>query len=355
MIKELQIGSIIKDIQNDSSYRVIYLNRGYILCVLLSDYKKKLQFGEFQRSSLIELMGNGTITIHKPNFKMFDYNQLSDKNKTIYDRNKEIIFEAEKEYGPCFFEIATRKRKPIIDELARKFDINNKTVIEIVKRYLLSGKNEASLIDNRGTNKGQNINYKRKVGHPSSLVQVGIPLDDNLREIFEKAKRYYLSKRNTSYQNTYDWMCAKYFTAIKETKSENGPIITYELYPSNQRPTLKQMSNYIRNNSTFNQRKVSKTSKREFRNDHRLLQSDNLYNVLGPGDVVEMDEVEMDVSLVSEVDPSKVIGRPIVHCMIDVYSRKIIAISVSLENNSVLGLTNCLINLAEDNYELCKR
>ena len=47
-----------------------------------------------------------------------------------------------------------------------------------------------------------------------------------------------------------------------------------------------------------------------------------------------MDEVEMDVSIVSEVDPTKVIGRPIVHAMVDVYSRMITAVSVSLENNS---------------------
>ena len=76
-----------------------------------------------------------------------------------------------------------------------------------------------------------------------------------------------------------------------------------------------------------------------------MLVSDNLLNVHGPGDLFEMDEVEMDVSIVSEVDPTKVIGRPIIHAMVDVYSRMITAVSVSLENNSVLGFTNCLLNL----------
>lgn len=68
-----------------------------------------------------------------------------------------------------------------------------------------------------------------------------------------------------------------------------------------------------------------------------------------------MDEVEMDVSIVSEADQTKVIGRPIVHAMVDVYSRMIAAVSVSLENNSVLGFTNCLLNLGEDNKQLCRR
>ena len=41
--------------------------------------------------------------------------------------------------------------------------------------------------------------------------------------------------------------------------------------------------------------------------------------------------------------------------MVDVYSRMITAVSVSLENNSVLGFTNCLLNLGEDNKQLCRR
>lgn len=128
-----------------------------------------------------------------------------------------------------------------------------------------------------------------------------------------------------------------------------------EYVQPDQRPTKSQMENYIVTHTSAKARRVCKTSKREYRNDERMLVSDNLLNVHGPGDLFEMDEVEMDVSIVSEVDPTKVIGRPIVHAMVDVYSRMITAVSVSLENNSVLGFTNCLLNLGEDNKQLCRR
>ena len=150
-------------------------------------------------------------------------------------------------------------------------------------------------------------------------------------------------------------MCATYFVQRIEKEDKYGKSYEYKLLPIDQRPTKRQMENYIRKHTTKKQRDIAKTSRREYRNNKRLLVSDNLYNVHGPGDVVEMDEVEMDVSLVSEADPCKTIGRPIVHAMIDIYSRMIIAVSVSLENNSILGLTNCLINLAEDNKMLCHR
>ena len=48
-----------------------------------------------------------------------------------------------------------------------------------------------------------------------------------------------------------------------------------------------------------------KTSRQEQRNNKRLLLSDNLKGVTGPWDCVEMDEVEVDLSLVSADDPKK--------------------------------------------------
>ena len=41
--------------------------------------------------------------------------------------------------------------------------------------------------------------------------------------------------------------------------------------------------------------------------------------------------------------------------MIDVYTRMIVAYSVAFDNNSVLGITNCFLNLLDDKQELCNR
>lgn len=70
--------------------------------------------------------------------------------------------------------------------------------------------------------------------------------------------------------------------------------------------------------------------------------------------MVEIDACEADVSLVSELDPDQAIGRPIVYFMIDVYSRIILAVSVAFDNNSILGITNLFLNLADDKQEYCK-
>lgn len=86
-----------------------------------------------------------------------------------------------------------------------------------------------------------------------------------------------------------------------------------------------------------------------------MLLSDSLDGVKGPGDLVEIDACEVDISLVSEVNPEKTVGRPVVYFMIDVYTRIILAVSVSFDNNSALGITNLFLNLSDNKHEYCAR
>lgn len=80
-----------------------------------------------------------------------------------------------------------------------------------------------------------------------------------------------------------------------------------------------------------------------------------MYGVYGVGDLVECDACEMDVGFVRMNNVEQSTGRPIVYCMIDVASRVIIAVSISFENNSFLGITNLLLNLSDDKVEYCKQ
>lgn len=352
---KLDIGYVIHDMEEDKDYRIIYKEKNYIAAILMTCRDGKFEIDEFDQGHLQKMINEHLVVIREPDFKYFDPDTLSEKNKEIYERNRDIVNQIEKEYGPCYFKLMTRKPKLLIKELSKKYNIHTKTIYKIVKKYLSSGLSSYSLLSATGKTKSNKKEYTKKMGHHSIMGEIGVPLTSNILEIFDKATKKYLSGREKTYQNVYDWMCATYFVQRIEKEDKYGKSYEYKLLPIDQRPTKRQMENYIRKHTTKKQRDIAKTSRREYRNNKRLLVSDNLYNVHGPGDVVEMDEVEMDVSLVSEADPCKTIGRPIVHAMIDIYSRMIIAVSVSLENNSILGLTNCLINLAEDNKALCRR
>lgn len=351
----LKVGSIIHEMESNIDHRVIYENGDCFVTILMHSPKSKVIINEWYSEMIRNLLENREIVIHEPKYdKVFDEDNLSSKEKELYLRNKDIVDMVRKAYGPCYFELASRKEKPCIKELSEKYKITTRTVLYIIKSYLMSGLDPYSLLPKAGKKSKGNLNYEKKTGRPP-MFEAGMPLTNELREIFDDCCKHYLSGREKSYSTTYDWMLTKYFTVRVEMQSEDGVIIRQKLLPIDQRPTQNQMETYIRNNTSTKERSICKTSKREYRNNERMLVSDNLLNVHGPGDLFEMDEVEMDVSIVSEVDPTKVIGRPIVHAMVDVYSRMITAVSVSLENNSVLGFTNCLLNLGEDNKQLCRR
>lgn len=352
---KLDIGYVIHNMDEDKDYRIIYKANNYIAAILMTERDGKFEIDEFDQNTLLEMVKNHLVAVREPNFKYFDPDALSEKNRAIYERNRDIVNQVEKEYGPCYFELMTRKPKPIMDQLSKKYSITRKSVLQIIKKYLTSGLSSYSLLPSTGKNSSKNITYTKKTGRPNIMGSAGILVTEEVKQIFEEATKKYLSGREKSYQTVYDWMLARFYVEQIETENEYGKTYDYKLLPIDKCPTKNQMIYYIRKHTTKKQRDIAKTSHTEYRNNQRLLVSDNLYNVHGPGDVVEIDEVEMDVSLVSEADPTKVIGRPIVHVMIDIYSRMIIAVSVSLENNSVLGLTNCLINLAEDNKALCRR
>lgn len=315
----LKVGSILHDMEQNIDHRVIYMNKDYFVTILINGIKEKTEINEWHIQTLQHFVNKKQIAVREPKFdKVFDFDSLPEKTKGIYLRNKDIVETVGDIYGPCYFCLGTRKPKPCFQELADKYNISKKTVFYVIKQYLTNGLDPFALLPQIGKKSKANMHYSTKTGRPPMFEQ-GIPLTDELREIFDDCCKHYLSGREKSYATTYDWMLTKYFTARVETQTSDGVVVQNKLLPIDQRPTKSQMENYIVTHTSAKARRVCKTSKREYRNDERMLVSDNLLNVHGPGDLFEMDEVEMDVSIVSEVDPTKVIGRPIVHAMVDVY------------------------------------
>ena len=203
-----------------------------------------------------------------------------------------------------------------------------------------------------GHNKGKVYEFQNKPGRKSDYFEdSGVIIDDVIEGYFQEALKDYKSGRQKTLKSVYEKMNNKHFT---KTEMVNG-VPTMILLPVFERPTFRQFYYYVQKHLSEEEKAVIKTSKAEVRNDKRLLLSDIMEGVKGPGDMVEIDACEADVSLVSELNPNQSIGRPIVYFMVDVFSRVILAMSVALDNNSVLGVTNLFLNLADDKREYCQK
>ena len=348
----LKRGDILTDTQEDIRYRVIALHQDLIiLCKMDVD---NLELIEQELKTVISLMNDDSLVVEHPTFPVFKEEELSEPIKESFQTQRAAMRELKKAYGPTYMDLMGKKPKPKAKAIMEKYNIKKATFWNICRRYFQSGMQDISLIDQKafGNSKGKEYNFTTKSGRQSEyLANIGIPITEEIRKIFDEAVKTYKEGRHTTMRSVYDKMNNMYFSTQKVVNGE----IQYDLLPASERPTYKQFCNYLHKHITPEQQDIIKTSAREHFNNKRILKGDSLYNVEGPGDMVEIDACEVDVSLVSMFDNNRTVGRPIVYFMIDVFSRIILAVSVAFDNNSNLGLTNLFLNLADNKHQYCQR
>ena len=321
-----------------------------VLCMMNCS---SLQLLCLQTEELRDKVYDGKLIVHEPEVRRVI--DLSGMTSALRDRflvKRKFIRKIEEDFGPTFLELAGHARKDTFNTIIREFKIPKNSAWRYVRLYLQSGMDESAFLRKETDSKPPEYGYKAKTGRKSDDIQSGVIIDEHVRKHFQEALDYYKSGRAKTMQAAFDRMNQKHYM---RTDIDSEGRLVQRLMPASERPTLRQFTYFVNKSLSKEDKDRIKTSAQEQRNNKRLLLSDNLKNVMGPGDCIEMDEVEVDVSLVSQIDPGQTVGRPIVYAMVDVYTRLIIAVSVAFDNNSVLGMTNCLMNLAEDKVELCQR
>lgn len=345
-------GDVLVEKDTNNRYRVLCTQHEYVTLCKMDIDKLDIHISSF--TQLIEQLQNEEIYKEAPDDAVYDYDLLTDKQKAAYHFKKDILDRVVNAYSLDFLSLMGKETKPVINEILSEGHIGKTALWDNIRKYLQSGFNIYTVINIRnhsycgyGT-----YNYSKKPGRPSPHgLSMGIPYSSEVIEHFRTALNEFKKGRNMTYEKAYRWMLTRYYSFTEETP--DGLSIT--LLPATERPTFNQFCYFMKNNLSQKERDIIKTSAMEVRNNKRLLLSDVMYGVMGPCDRVQMDECEADVSLVAETNPDQSVGRPIVYVMIDVYTRMILAVGISYDNNSVLGMTNCLINLAEDKVEYCAK
>ena len=352
---EIRISDIIST--DFHSYRVLGMKQDLISLIRLNTNKIEIIF--HRSADLLAMIESGEVNlVHQQ--RVQDENTES-RSITVNDAFKEklaIVTEIDRTFGPLYEDLIQRgKRNETIQNLILNYSYKKSNIYNLIRKWLQSGFNKNALIDHRNAKKSL-TSYTNKTGRPRNpdvnhvkMIDAGIPLTNDVREHFEYGKRELLSGRSKNIRSAYSAVLGKYYTRI----IVDDNTVRKERLPANECPTEAQFRYFIRKNVPKETLDRVKTSAREVRNDKRLLLSDSLYGIKGPMDIVEIDECELDVSLVSVEDRSIVVGRPVLYVMIDVYSRLIVGYSISFENNSIRGLTNCLLSLSDNMEEKCRK
>ncbi|MDT7540968.1 MAG: hypothetical protein QOE33_872 [Acidobacteriota bacterium] len=98
-----------------------------------------------------------------------------------------------------------------------------------------------------------------------------------------------------------------------------------------------------------------KFGKRKFNLRFRELKGNSTSEAPYPGAIYQIDATIADVNLVSRLNRTRIIGRPVITVIIDVFSRMIVGVCVRMEREGWNVISLALKNATEDKVTFCKK
>ncbi|PTN37330.1 DDE-type integrase/transposase/recombinase [Desulfonatronum sp. SC1] len=236
-------------------------------------------------------------------------------------------------------------RGPLVQQVVNKTGIAKKSIYSYLRQYWQRGSTPNALLpdyDNSGGKGKKRSNSGKKLGRPRSISPGEGSIIDAVIERFFRIvlDRYYLTEKNIPIGYAH-----RRFMDMYES---NNPNIPKEEYP-----TIGQLRYFYEREYIRSERIRLKSNKINYNKDIRPLQSTATVNTHGPGARYEIDATIADIYLLSS-DRQKIIGRPILYVVVDVFSRMIAGFYVGLENPSYATAMLALVNAMTDKSKICK-
>ena len=341
-------GDIITDLKSKIRYRIYMVDDSTAYAVQLDCTSLELmKMGVYDIAGKIR---SGKFSVEQDDQVIIDETMLSDAALEEYTRRAELIMDIAGIVDSTWENVKTPSVRAAINEAAKIHGYGKTSVWKWIRRFLQAGCAYSGLLDKRLTRfEREPMEYRKKAGRPPfrGNTNKGIPLTDEVREHFEKARTKCLKSKNKEMTTAYQEMLDKHYSV------RDGNSIQW--LDESERPTLNQFIHYCRTMTTQKEINKKKLGAREERNSKRLLLGSTRNGIIRPGQLIEIDALESDIGLVSELSPNQAIGRPDVYAMVDIYSGAILAITSGFNDNSYLGLSSVFMNLIDDKHAFCNK
>ncbi len=337
MLKEIKIGDRL--VLFGKLYRILIKHRGLILMIEMN--VDKMIFKWEHETVLSAFLNRDEAVIDTSEEIRYPIERLTDDEKASIRMIRDYIENALNQMYPNWDALASKKTKPELRGLEEKIGCAKSTLVRYLRVYLQSGRNEYALIDKRRMYLGIPESQKLRGPKPKYYDPDRIENDEELKEIFEEYyNRFLQNNEKLTIQAVYDEMVMERF--------ENTVMAP---------PTYRRFRYFVNrrleeNNMTLKQAKMNA---RERRNNHRLLKGNAQSGVYYPGQMLEIDAVELDNYNVSLRNRSQLVGKGVMYCAVDVYSCCLVACWIGFENNSITGVTDLLYTLLDDHTEEAAR
>lgn len=227
-------------------------------------------------------------------------------------------------------------------------------VYRLLRRYWQRGMSPNAVLPDYdrcgGRGKAKAVSSAKR-GRPAQSGIRGVNVDEKTRTMFRDAvTRYFAVNRQMSLDGCYTEMLEMFFTDYHVDEKTGRQIGTLRT----KHPSLRQFQYWFAKDNDIFQIERKRRTPRVYDKDMRAVLGTSTGEVFGPGSRYQIDATIADVYLVSRFDRKRIIGRPVLYVVIDVFSRMVVGIYVGLEGPSWVGAMMAIANAASDKVAFCK-
>ena len=326
----------------DQLYRILDINNRRVVWICLED---KIAFPTLISSEyLIQAMDNEELLRFEDPYQNDAYTkpELGSLAQIKRDENYNIINELihDKE----FLEGTDRHQK--ILKASLDHSVTKQTIYRLIRRYWQRGQTPNTLLPDYKNSGGKDKKKTQtnKLGRPREInTGKGVVIDETVGKLFRiSIEKHLLISKDYTIAYAYRKFLSQYKTYYPSSKKDAVP-------------TQRQFQYFYHREYPLAERIEKRTSTLEYNKDIRPLSSTANANVLGPGSRYEIDATIADIYLVAEDNRQKIIGRPIVYLVIDVFSRMVTGFYIGLENPSYVAAMQALSIAISSKISICKQ
>lgn len=301
-----------------------------------------------------EIEKNNIVEIVDPFLQLVEEDNLSDTVRKRRDDNWNVI---QQYWEPRKIELINRStRMNVFREISETQNISLMTVRRMFSRFWQRGMTPNACIldyENSGA-PGKEKSFNVKTGRPristSKDGSLGINVDDKVKKQFEVGRdKYYRNKQKKSLHTVYLEILEDFYSMTVKEDGKSKRI----LQSTANVPTYKQFYYWFKKNENLGIDIKKREGEKNFELTSRPILGDSRMEAPGPGYRYQIDATPSNLHIVSETDRNKIIGRPVIYSIIDVYSRVITGVYVGLESNSWNGAMMTLDSMIADKVDLC--
>ncbi|WP_061312747.1 Mu transposase C-terminal domain-containing protein [Clostridium botulinum] len=355
----IDINSVYKYVEDskEEKIRIIDIIDDYTYIVSINGVTS-MPRKELLATILQDINAEKLILTKDPYSRIIDETSLSELQISKRDFDWKVIL---KFWNENKMELLEKKyRNKIFKEISEQVGISVPKVKKLFSRYWQRGMNKNSLLPdyiNSGARGKERKLTDIKVGRPKRAnyegeVIEGINITEEVKKHFQVSiNKYYRNNKKLSLKETYMLMLSDFYSDIYKEDDE----IKHRVWDKSRVPTYNQFYYWFKKDENIKKDITFRESEKEFNLNNREILSNSKQETDGPGTRFQVDATIADVYIVSSLNRNRVIGRPIVYAIIDVYSRIITGIYVGLEGPSWIGAMMALDNMICDKVEFCKK